>query len=110
MPDYAYIPERPIFYETLTLWEHLYFLHSTLNVEKDKFMARAKDLLSQFHLEQSADQYLDSFSKGMQQKAMIMFAFLQEPALYIIDEPFTGLDPKTTDRKSTRLNSSHVAI
>lgn len=94
LPDYAYIPERPIFYENLTMWEHLYFLMSTLKTDEAEFIDRANKLLIEFQLDRVADQYLDSYSKGMQQKAMIMFAFLQRPSLYIIDEPFTGLDPK----------------
>lgn len=119
IPEYAYIPERPIYYESLTLWEHLHFLSSTLTVSEDEFMKNAHTLLSHLQLDHVADQYLDSFSKGMQQKAMIMFAFLQRPLLYIIDEPFTGLDPKTTkqlltmiqqekDRGASVLMSTHI--
>lgn len=98
IPDYAYIPERPIFYEGLTLWEHLHFLLSTLETNEQEFISRAQEMLKEFNLENATRQYFDSFSKGMQQKAMIILAFLQQPSLHIIDEPFTGMDPKATKK------------
>lgn len=119
IPDYAYIPERPIFYEGLTLWEHLHFLMSTLKSDEKDFISRASQMLKEFDLENEASHYLDRFSKGMQQKVMIMIAFLQQPSLHIIDEPFTGLDPKSTkqlltmiqrekERGSSILMSTHI--
>ncbi|GAB3056660.1 ABC transporter ATP-binding protein [Virgibacillus ainsalahensis] len=96
--DYAYIPERPIFYHGLTLMEHFYFLCSTLEADEKQFMSRVHTLLKEFDLEEVANHYPDSFSKGMQQKAMIMLAFLQQPSLHIIDEPFMGLDPKVVKK------------
>lgn len=47
-----------------------------------------------------------SFSKGMKQKVMIMCAFLAEPALYIIDEPFLGLDPLAINALLERMNEA----
>lgn len=51
-------------------------------------------LLKEFELENVVHHYPESYSKGMQQKAMIMLAFLKEANMHIIDEPFMGLDPK----------------
>ncbi|MFC2947753.1 ABC transporter ATP-binding protein [Virgibacillus sediminis] len=96
--NYAYIPERPILYERLTVWEHIDFLLSTLDVDEKQFNAKAEELLKLFNLPQVAHQYPDSFSKGMQQKVMLVLAFLKQPDLYIIDEPFMGLDPKAIKR------------
>lgn len=70
-------------------------------------------------MEEAAYRYPESFSKGMQQKAMILLAFLQRSSVYIIDEPFIGLDPKVTktlleliqrekDRGAAILMSTHV--
>jgi len=119
LEDYAYIPERPIFYDGLTLREHLHFLGTTLEVDEEKFNDDAEMLLKEFDLEKVAHHYPESYSKGMQQKAMIMFAFLQKRSLYIIDEPFMGLDPKIIrklltmieeekKRGATILMSTHV--
>jgi len=96
--NYAYIPERPIFYDGLTLMEHFHFLMSTLEADEQQFMARVDVMLKEFHLEEEKNHYPEHFSKGMQQKAMIMLAFLQDPALHIIDEPFMGLDPKVVKK------------
>jgi ABC-2 type transport system ATP-binding protein len=96
--DYAYIPERPIFYDRLTLWEHIDFLLSTLEVDEEEFKLEAKRLLDFFQLSQRIHHYPENFSKGMQQKVMLILAFLKKPDLYIIDEPFMGLDPNATKK------------
>lgn len=117
--NYAYIPERPFFYPGLTLMEHFHFLLSTLDTDESKFMKRMGALLKEFNLEKVLHHYPESYSKGMQQKAMIMLAFLKEADLHIIDEPFMGLDPKVIrkllemiDREKKRgagiLMSTHV--
>ncbi|WP_456275242.1 ABC transporter ATP-binding protein [Bacillus sp. AK128] len=92
--DFAYIPERPIFYDRLTLWEHIEFLLSTMTVKEEGFYQKTNELLEEFQLSHVIHHFPDSFSKGMQQKCMIILAFLKQPNLYIIDEPFMGLDPK----------------
>ena len=56
-------------------------------------LKRAEKLLETFRLEKRLDWFPANFSKGMKQKVMILCAFLIEPSLYIIDEPFLGLDP-----------------
>lgn len=96
--DYAYIPERPILYDRLTLWEHIDFLLSTLDTDENQFMKRADELLEFFQLTHVIHHYPESFSKGMQQKVMLVLAFLKQPDLYIIDEPFMGLDPKAVKK------------
>ncbi|MHA6253376.1 ABC transporter ATP-binding protein [Oceanobacillus sp. CAU 1775] len=94
LKDYGYIPERPFFYPGLTLMEHFDFLLSTLEMDEAIFMERMNRLLHTFELEKVLHHYPESYSKGMQQKAMIMLAFLKQPSIHIIDEPFMGLDPK----------------
>ncbi|WP_181350168.1 ABC transporter ATP-binding protein [Thalassobacillus sp. CUG 92003] len=95
LKDYAYIPERPIFYEGLTLKEHLDFLSSTLDISSERFNEKVEKLVRDFYLADVMLQYPESFSKGMQQKVMLVIAFLKEAAVYLIDEPFMGLDPKS---------------
>lgn len=91
--QYAYIPEHPVFYDELTLWEHLE-LAATMNQIEDKlFIQRATELMELFKLSKVKDERPDRFSKGMQQKLMICVALLIKPQLYIVDEPFIGLDP-----------------
>ncbi|MDX8367468.1 ABC transporter ATP-binding protein [Cytobacillus sp. IB215665] len=91
---YAYIPEQPIFYDELTLWEHLDLAASTMNIDDQTFKNRADHLLEVFKLNHVIHQLPSTFSKGMQQKVMIIIAFLIKPSIFIIDEPFIGLDPR----------------
>lgn len=107
--DYAYIPERPIFYDQLTLWEHIDFLLSTQNIEEQPFLQKAHELLETFRLTDVVHQYPDRFSKGMQQKAMLVLAFLKQAKLYIIDEPFMGLDPKAVKKLLLKLQEEKEA-
>lgn len=90
---YSYIPERPIFYDELTLWEHLDLIATIENIADDTFQNRAKELLKTYGLSAHVHELPTTFSKGMQQKAMLILSILIEPEVYIIDEPFIGLDP-----------------
>lgn len=90
---FSYIPETPILYEELTLSEHLELTAMAYGLDKDVFEARSAALLKEFMMEKRLNWFPSHFSKGMRQKVMIMCAFLVEPSLYIIDEPFVGLDP-----------------
>ncbi|KMK97220.1 ABC transporter ATP-binding protein [Rossellomorea marisflavi] len=119
MSSYAYIPERPIFYERMTMREHIDFLYTTMGGEHAAFEEKVKNLVSFFRLTHVLHHYPDQFSKGMQQKMMLILAFLKEPDLYIIDEPFMGLDPtavkkllglleKERERGAGVLMSTHI--
>ncbi|EJE1049893.1 ABC transporter ATP-binding protein [Listeria monocytogenes] len=91
--QFSYIPETPVLYEELTLKEHLELTGMAYGVSEEELQARMKPLLKEFRLEKKLNWFPAHFSKGMKQKVMIMSAFLIEPKLYIIDEPFVGLDP-----------------
>lgn len=93
---YAYIPEQPIFYEDLTLWEHLDLAAAAYEIEYEAFVKHAEELLARFGMTQSRDLLPAGFSKGMKQKMMLMIGFLARPDIYIVDEPFIGLDPRAT--------------
>src|SRR5699024_11983988 len=85
------IPEVPILYDELTLYEHLRLTAMAYNLSEETFEKRLQPLLKEFRMEKRLKWFPVHFSKGMRQKVMIMCAFL-------------------IDRKSTRLNSSHVSI
>ncbi|WP_203662572.1 ABC transporter ATP-binding protein [Lacticaseibacillus sp. 53-4] len=89
----AYVPETPVLYSELTLREHLELTMMAYSLDKDEAWARAKDMLKKFRLDNKLDWFPAKFSKGMKQKVMIVAAFMTNAKLYIIDEPFTGLDP-----------------
>ena len=91
--SFSYIPETPVLYDELTLEEHLALTGMAYGLDEATVKARSEKLLKEFRMERRLKWFPSHFSKGMRQKVMIMCAFLVEPALYIIDEPFVGLDP-----------------
>ncbi|MDQ0417295.1 ABC-2 type transport system ATP-binding protein [Croceifilum oryzae] len=93
----GYIPEMPLFYPELTLWEHLELTASAYGLSDEIFHKRAEQLLKQFQMERARNWFPDTFSKGMQQKIMILCTFLTECKYLIVDEPFVGLDPIAID-------------
>lgn len=91
--QFTFVPETPVLYEELTLDEHLRLTAMAYGVDEAVYKERVNVLLKEFRMEKRLKWFPAHFSKGMKQKVMIMCAFLVGPALYIVDEPFVGLDP-----------------
>lgn len=89
----GYIPETPSLYEELTLREHIETVAMAYGIEQNLAFERVEPLLKMFRLDQKLDWFPVHFSKGMKQKVMIICAFVVDPSLFIVDEPFLGLDP-----------------
>lgn len=89
----GFIPETPSLYEELTLKEHLEIVAMAYGLSWEETWGRTEKLLKIFRLDEKLDWYPVNFSKGMKQKVMIICAFMVEPSLLIVDEPFLGLDP-----------------
>lgn len=89
----AYVPESPILYDALTVREHLIWSASAYGIEESVFKERLEHLAKLFHMTPHLDKAAQHLSKGMRQKTMLMSAFAVRPPLYVIDEPFLGLDP-----------------
>ncbi|MDQ7095334.1 ABC transporter ATP-binding protein [Desulfosporosinus sp. PR] len=106
--NYSYIPEQPVLYERLTLWEHLELAAAAYEIERKTFLARAESLLQLFRLSEVRHHLPGTFSKGMQQKVMLILGFLLEPAVYVVDEPFLGLDPRGTKDFLAHLNQARA--
>ena len=88
----AYIPEQPIVYEELTLKEHLELTIAAYHLDEKIAWQKAEKLLNTFRLDDKLTWFPTHFSKGMRQKVMIVMAFITDAKLFIIDEPFLGLD------------------
>ncbi|MBS2968261.1 ABC transporter ATP-binding protein [Metabacillus sp. KIGAM252] len=104
--QFTFIPETPILYEEMTLHEHLELTAMAYGLSKTEFEARLTPLIKEFRMEKRLKWFPAHFSKGMKQKVMIMCAFLVEPELYIIDEPFVGLDPLAINSLLEQMNTA----
>jgi ABC-2 type transport system ATP-binding protein len=91
--QFSFIPETPVLYDELTLEEHLHLTAMAYGLSEKQYKERLDKLLKEFRMQKRLKWFPSHFSKGMKQKVMIMSAFLVQPDLFIIDEPFVGLDP-----------------
>lgn len=91
--SFAYVPETPLLYDELTVEEHLRLTAMAYHLEQPVYAERMDKLLDEFRMTHKRNAFTVHLSKGMKQKVMLMNALLAAPPLYIIDEPFLGLDP-----------------
>ena len=89
----AVIPESPVLYEELTFREHIEFVAHSYNQMNEETMAHAMELVEAFRLTKQLDWFPAYFSKGMKQKVLIVCALMLDVPVYVVDEPFLGLDP-----------------
>lgn len=92
----AYIPDNPDLYEYLSAIQYLNFIADVYHVSQKDREKRIKQYADQFELTGDLAQPISTYSHGMKQKLAIISAFIHEPQLIIMDEPFVGLDPKAS--------------
>lgn len=88
----GYVPETSAIYETLTPNEYLSLLATLFEISEVKTKERIDSLLKFFGMIEHADQRMDSFSKGMRQKILIIAGIINNPDIIFLDEPLSGLD------------------
>lgn len=89
----GYLPENPYFYDYLSAEELLWFGGRATGMDKKTIARRSDELLNKVNLHQARKRQLRSYSKGMVQRAGLALALIHDPAVVILDEPMSGLDP-----------------
>lgn len=90
----AYIPDNPDLYDYMTGIKYLNFIADIFGVSAAERSERIKKYADLFEITADLAQPIAAYSHGMKQKLAIIAAWIHDPKLIIMDEPFVGLDPK----------------
>ncbi len=94
--NFGYVPDNPDMFLKLKGIEYLNFMADIYEVKENERKNQIEKLSKIFELENVLNQKIESYSHGMRQKIVIIGSLLHKPDNWIIDEPMTGLDPKST--------------
>lgn len=94
--QFGYVSDSPDMFLRLKGIEYLNFLADIYNIDKNTRKVRIKEMAEKFELTSVLNDKIQSYSHGMRQKIMVMGALIHEPNVWILDEPLTGLDPKSS--------------
>jgi len=115
----GFVPDSPDMFLKLKGIEYLKFMGSVYGVSGDTLSEKITDLSQRFEMETALKDRIESYSHGMRQKIILIGALLHAPAIFILDEPMTGLDPRASftlkelmreeaDKGKTIFFSTHV--
>jgi ABC-2 type transport system ATP-binding protein len=111
----GYVPDNHLVYENLTGREYINFMANIYGVNNVDRQQRIKNHAEKFDMTDALDLQIKGYSHGMRQKICIIGALIHEPKLWILDEPFLGLDPKSVKTvkeciKEYALDKNHMVI
>lgn len=92
----AYVPDSPSLYEHLTGIQYLNFIADMYEVSESNRNKRIEKYAKELEIYNNLGDLISSYSHGMKQKIAIISALVHDPKLYVFDEPFVGLDPKSS--------------
>ncbi len=94
--SFGFVPDDPNIFPRLRAIEYLRFMGDIYHVPADERTERIQSLARRFEIADNLGDRIQSFSHGMRQKLMIIGALLHNPDVWILDEPMTGLDPRSS--------------
>jgi ABC-type multidrug transport system, ATPase component len=117
--QFGYVPDSPDMFLRLSGMEYLNFMADVYGVSKEERLSRIKEISKRFEMELALGDKIHSYSHGMRQKVVLMGVLIHKPKVWILDEPMTGLDPKSAftlkemmrehaDEGNTVIFSTHV--
>ncbi|MGT2934075.1 ABC transporter ATP-binding protein [Streptococcus catagoni] len=92
----GYVPDSPDLFLNLTANEYWHFLAKIYGVSSEETENRISQLSQLFDMGSEENNTIDSFSHGMRQKTIVIGALVSNPAIWVLDEPLTGLDPQAS--------------
>lgn len=87
------VPDENVLFDRLTGFEFLQFAGRMYGLEKRVAQERARELLELFELDQEPRKLIAEYSKGMRKRVALAGALIHRPQLFLLDEPFEGVDP-----------------
>ncbi len=92
----SYVPDNPEIYDKLNGIEYLNFIADMYSISKEERLAKIEYYTKLFNIEHALGDIIGSYSHGMKQKLVLTSALINNPSLFILDEPMVGLDPKSS--------------
>ena len=93
---FGFVPDSPDMFLKLKGIEYLNFMADIYEISKEKRLKKIEEITKKFEIYDELNSQIQSYSHGMRQKIVICGALLSEPKNWILDEPMTGLDPKSS--------------
>lgn len=117
--QFGFVPDNPDMFLRLKGIEYLNFMADIYEVESEERINSIKRLSDRFEMSNALKDQIQSYSHGMRQKIVIMGALIHNPSVWILDEPMTGLDPRSShilkemmrehaDKGNTVFFSTHI--
>lgn len=94
--QFGYVPDSPDMFLRLKGLEYLNFMADIYDIPRDIRKERIEQLASRFEMSNVLSDQIQSYSHGMRQKIIIMGVLIHNPEVWILDEPLTGLDPRSS--------------